>query len=155
MWGDRFGKSWDGLKYKNLNILRTEHNFLGNKKILHMCFKWYILRSDRFVAEVTFKHLLWCKNYFGMDYPPIFRSTPSIMLYPPINAAIFQPHPPPTFEKENWFTQKSPWWWLFYTLEGKLFSVELLFFISKFISPSVIHSGSNWRKTKERNKRET
>ena len=25
-WRHRFGKSWDGLKYKNLNILRMEQN---------------------------------------------------------------------------------------------------------------------------------
>ena len=29
--------------------------FLWNKKILNLCFIWHILRSYRFVAEVTFK----------------------------------------------------------------------------------------------------
>ena len=36
--------SWEG------NIL-----FLRNKKILNLCFRWHILRSYRFVAEVTFR----------------------------------------------------------------------------------------------------
>ena len=31
--------------------------FLRNKKTLNLCFRWNILRSYRFVAEVTFK---WC-----------------------------------------------------------------------------------------------
>ena len=35
--------------------------FLGNKKILHLCLRWHILRRYGFVAEVTFKSLLiWC-----------------------------------------------------------------------------------------------
>ena len=29
--------------------------FLQNKKILNLCFRWHILRSCHFVAEVTFK----------------------------------------------------------------------------------------------------
>ena len=29
--------------------------FLRNKKILNVCFRWHILRSYRFIAEVTFK----------------------------------------------------------------------------------------------------
>ena len=29
--------------------------FLRNKKILNLCLRWYILRSYRFLAEVTFK----------------------------------------------------------------------------------------------------
>ena len=29
--------------------------FLRNKKILNLCFRWHILRSCRFVVEVTFK----------------------------------------------------------------------------------------------------
>ena len=39
--------------------------FLWNKKILNLCFKWHILRSYRFVVEVTFKHLysLICDNW--------------------------------------------------------------------------------------------
>ena len=40
---------------KNLNILRTEYNFLRNNKILNLGFRWHILRSYCFVAEVTFK----------------------------------------------------------------------------------------------------
>ena len=39
-------------------------NFLRNKKILNMCFRWYILRSYHFVAEVTFKHNLYLKMKF-------------------------------------------------------------------------------------------
>ena len=32
--------------------------FLRNKKILNLCFRWHILRSCRFVAEVTFKRAI-------------------------------------------------------------------------------------------------
>ena len=32
--------------------------FLQNKKILHLCLRWYILRIYHFVAEVTFKERL-------------------------------------------------------------------------------------------------
>ena len=32
--------------------------FAWNKKILNLCVRWHILRSYRFVAEVTFKELL-------------------------------------------------------------------------------------------------
>ena len=54
-WCQRFGKSWDGWKYKILNILRTEDNFSGKlKKILNLCLRGVILRSYHFVAEVTF-----------------------------------------------------------------------------------------------------
>ena len=41
---------------KNLNILRTKQNFSMKQKILNLCISWHILRSCRFVAEVTFKH---------------------------------------------------------------------------------------------------
>ena len=49
------------LEYKNLNTktwISWELNivFLRNKKILNLCFRWQILRSYRFVAEVTFKY---------------------------------------------------------------------------------------------------
>ena len=53
----RFGKSWNGKKCKNLNILRTEHAFLRNKKVLNLYLRWHISRSYRFGAEVTFKYL--------------------------------------------------------------------------------------------------
>ena len=33
--------------------------FLQNKRILNLCFRWHILRSYCFVAEVTFKLLSW------------------------------------------------------------------------------------------------
>ena len=33
--------------------------FLWNKKILNLCSRWHILRSHRFVAEVTFKLNNW------------------------------------------------------------------------------------------------
>ena len=49
----RYGKSWDGWKYKNLNILRTEIKKKW-KKILNLCLRWNILRSHHFVTEVTF-----------------------------------------------------------------------------------------------------
>ena len=41
----RFGKSWDGEKYINLNILRTEHDFCEKKKIISLCPRWHSLRS--------------------------------------------------------------------------------------------------------------
>ena len=34
--------------------------FLRNKKILNLCFRWHILRSYRFVAELTFKQSSKC-----------------------------------------------------------------------------------------------
>ena len=39
------------------NWISWEQNiaFLQNKKILNMCFRWHVLRSYHFVAEVTFK----------------------------------------------------------------------------------------------------
>ena len=54
MWCHRFGQSWDCEKYKNLNILRTEHIFFTK----YLCFTWYILRSYCFVVEVTFNLLI-------------------------------------------------------------------------------------------------
>ena len=45
-------------KYKNLNILRTEHNFSTKKKILNLCLGWHILRSYRLVKEVTFTSII-------------------------------------------------------------------------------------------------
>ena len=36
--------------------------FLWNKKILNLCLRWHILRSYRFLAEVTFKRVLYGKN---------------------------------------------------------------------------------------------
>ena len=46
------GKTWISWKRNT--------NFLWNKKILDLCFRWNILRNCHFVAEVTFKikHLL-------------------------------------------------------------------------------------------------
>ena len=43
---------------------------LQNKKIPNLCFRWYILRSYRFIAEVTFKWLVnfrWMISYFQMN----------------------------------------------------------------------------------------
>ena len=37
--------------------------FLQKKKILNLCFRWHILRSYHFVAEVTFKHR-WVFRFF-------------------------------------------------------------------------------------------
>ena len=36
--------------------------FLWNKKNLNLCFRWHILRSYRFVAEVTFKYMILSYN---------------------------------------------------------------------------------------------
>ena len=41
-----------------MNISNTEHNFSTKQKILNLCFRLHILRSNRFVAEVTFKILI-------------------------------------------------------------------------------------------------
>ena len=61
-WRHRFGKSWDCLKNKNLNILRTEHNFSTKwNRNLNLCLREHILRSCRFIAEVTFKLMFKCK----------------------------------------------------------------------------------------------
>ena len=46
----RFGKSWDGEKYINLNILRTEHDFSAKKKKLLAC------ASDDTVWEAIIVH---------------------------------------------------------------------------------------------------
>ena len=42
-------------RYKNLNILRTVHNFSTKKKIFNLYLRWHILKNYRFVAEVTLK----------------------------------------------------------------------------------------------------
>ena len=75
LWCHSCGKSWDGYKYKNWNILRTEHNFLRNKKSLNLCLRWQIFRSYRFVVEVTFKYFigLW-KILFHWTYQGEFES---------------------------------------------------------------------------------
>ena len=51
---------------KNIKFwMSQERNitFLWNKRILNMCLRWYILRSHRFVAEVTFKY----QNAYGQQ----------------------------------------------------------------------------------------
>ena len=75
LWCHSCGKSWDGYKYKNWNILRTGHNFLRNKKSLNLCLRWQIFRSYRFVVEVTFKYFigLW-KILFHWTYQGEFES---------------------------------------------------------------------------------
>ena len=45
---------WYGWKYKNFNVLKTEHIFLQNQKI-NLCLRWQIFGSYRFLVEVTFK----------------------------------------------------------------------------------------------------
>ena len=48
------------------NWISSEQNttFLQNKKILNLCFKWHILRSYCFVAEITFniRSIIWKKS---------------------------------------------------------------------------------------------
>ena len=46
----------DGMVKNIKTWISWERNiiFLRNKKILTLCFRWYILRSYRFIAEVTF-----------------------------------------------------------------------------------------------------
>ena len=50
--------------------------FLRNKKILNLCFRWHILRSYCFVAEVTFKltncvsrNLVWLISIVNLIFP--------------------------------------------------------------------------------------
>ena len=47
-------------------------NFLQNKKILNLCLRWHILRSYRFLAEVTFKAKVFTylneMSYFDLWY---------------------------------------------------------------------------------------
>ena len=76
----RYGKSWDGWKYKNLNILRTEIKKII-KKNLNLCLRWNILSSHRFVPEVTFNSVR--KRYFHVSLhctltgPPLLSKAPS------------------------------------------------------------------------------
>ena len=52
-----------------MNILRTEPNFSAKlKKILNLCLRWPILRSYRFVAEVTFKAIRDQDNWDGSAF---------------------------------------------------------------------------------------
>ena len=48
---------WSIMEWLKIQKLEWERNiiFLRNKKILNLCCRWHILRSYRFVAEVTFK----------------------------------------------------------------------------------------------------
>ena len=44
------------VKVQKLEYLENgTYFFLRNKKILNLCLRWHILRSYRFLAEVTFK----------------------------------------------------------------------------------------------------
>ena len=49
-----------GMVKKTKTLISWERNiiFLQNKKILNLCFRWQILRSYHFEAEVTFKILI-------------------------------------------------------------------------------------------------
>ena len=55
-----------GMVKNTKTLISCERNiiFLRNEKILNLCFRWYILRRYRFVAEVTFKHV-W-KHYIHL-----------------------------------------------------------------------------------------
>ena len=48
---------WKTMGWLNIQILKYLENrtSLRNKNILNLCFRWHILRSYRFVAEVSFK----------------------------------------------------------------------------------------------------
>ena len=52
------------LKREKLEYFENENLFfLRNEKLLNLCLRWHILRSYRFLAEVTFKNTLFmCKN---------------------------------------------------------------------------------------------
>ena len=57
----RTGISWE----QNITFLR-------NKKILNLCLKWHILKSYRFVAEVTFSpFMLSVPNDFDLSNPTV------------------------------------------------------------------------------------
>ena len=43
------------IKIQKLEHLRTERNFSMKQKNSQLCLRWHILRSYRFVADVTFK----------------------------------------------------------------------------------------------------
>ena len=58
------------LKMQKLNNLRTEHNF--STKILNLCFRWHILRSYRFVVEVTFKKIACSVTTFLLSNEKVF-----------------------------------------------------------------------------------
>ena len=45
--------SWE----RNVTFLRT-------KNIFNLCLRWHILRSYRFVAEVTFKLIIWSEEFY-------------------------------------------------------------------------------------------
>ena len=62
--------------FKNIKTwISWERNiiFLWNKKVLNLCFRWKILRSYRFVAEVTFNILIHYQIFKGyLCYKTIF-----------------------------------------------------------------------------------
>ena len=45
------------LKIQKLEHLENKKKIFCEKKILNLCFRWHILRSYRFVADVTFKQI--------------------------------------------------------------------------------------------------
>ena len=53
-----------GMVYTEIWISWEWNIFLWNKKILHLCFRWPILRSYCLVAEVTFKQGKTLKHFF-------------------------------------------------------------------------------------------
>ena len=75
--------------------------FLWNKKILNLCLQWHILRSYRFVAEVTFKVCelyrkkpnltiltsLKPSNFLHQPWQPRFNPLPKTLLSTPLKAA--------------------------------------------------------------------
>ena len=66
------------LKLKK-NRISWEQNiiFLRNKKILYLCFRKHILRSYRFVAEVTFKYI----EFIVYCFPDRLTTDPSSGCY--------------------------------------------------------------------------
>ena len=78
MWRHKFGKSWDGWKYKNLSILRTE--IKNWKKPLKLCLGLNILSSHHFVSEVTFnsvRNMLYDSLHCTLTGPPLLSEAPS------------------------------------------------------------------------------
>ena len=55
------------------------------------------LSDSHFQVRSFVKHLLWHQNYFGMDYPVIFRSIPLLCLTHPLILKFFQTPPPQLF----------------------------------------------------------
>ena len=53
---------------KTWNISRTEHGFSMKQKILNLCLIWHILRSYRFVADVTLRGNILSDHFLSVSH---------------------------------------------------------------------------------------